>query len=144
MKAALPIFLAILGNLLYHSSQKLTSHQVNPFLSIAVSFSLAAVLSFGIFLATKSAPISAEAGRLNWAAIGLGVAVVVIETSFLLGYRMGWQVGVTSLIVTVGQTILLIPLGLLVFGERITTQGLVGAAIGLVGLVLVSMQAAPR
>ncbi len=140
----LPIVLAVLGNLLYHSSQKLTSHQVNPFLTIAVSFGLASLLAFGAFALTRTAPLSAEASRLSWTAIGLGVSVAVIETSFLLAYRANWPVGFTSLIVTIAQTALLIPLGMLAFGERVTAGGLVGALIGVAGLALVVFQAAPK
>lgn len=144
MRAALPIALAVLGNLLYHSSQKMTPAQVNPFLTVSVSFGLASLLAFGAFLATKAGPVGVEASRLSWTAVGLGLAVVVIETSFLLAYRAGWPVGYTSLVVTIGQTAMLIPLGILAFGERLTVGGLAGALIGLAGLAIVVFQSAPR
>lgn len=133
----MPIAFAVLGNLLYHSSQKLTSSQVNPFLTLSASFALASLIALCAFFFTKTAPLSVEWSKVSWTAAGVGVAVIVIETSFLLAYRSGWPVGFTSLIVTIAQTALLIPLGMLFFGERLTAGSVAGAVIGLAGLALI-------
>jgi drug/metabolite transporter (DMT)-like permease len=141
MRFALPVMLAVLGNVLYHASQKLTPLQANPFLSVAASFATASLLALCVFALTRTASFGVELGRLSWTAVGLGVAVVVIESSFLIAYRLGWKIGVTSLVVTAGQTALLLPMGRLFFSERVSPAGWLGVLLSVVGLALISLAA---
>jgi multidrug transporter EmrE-like cation transporter len=136
----LPIVLAVLGNVLYHSSQKLTPAAVHPLLSIGVSFSTAALLSFAGYAAVGGKTFAEGLRQVNMSALGVGVAIVVIETSFLLAYRRGWPVGLAGLIVAAGQTALLVPLGRLYFAERLSPLSWAGAALCLAGLALVCLQ----
>lgn len=134
-----PVAAAALGYLLYHFSQRLTPSGVHPFLTVGLSFALASALSLAIFAATRAKPLADELKAVNWTAAGVGCAVVVIEAGFLLAYRWGWPVGVTSLTVAAAQTVLLLPLGYLALGERLSAQALLGAALCLAGLALICL-----
>lgn len=140
MRFYAPVLLAVLGNLLYHSSQRLTPAAANPFLSVGVSFSAAAALCFILYKATGGGPAAADLRALSWTSLGLGAAVVVIETSFLIAYRLGWPVGLAGLTVTALQTALLIPIGRVFFHERLTPMGWAGVALCLAGLALLALQ----
>jgi hypothetical protein len=140
MRFYLPVILAVFGNILYHSAQRLTPQAANPFLSVGLSFSTAAVLCFILYKATAAGPLAGDLAVLSWTTVGLGVAVVLIETSFLVAYRWGWPIGSTALTVTALQTALLLPIGCFFLAERLTAAGWVGVLLCLVGLGLVAVQ----
>ncbi len=137
----LPILVAVLANVLYHSSQRLTPVGAPPLLTIGLSFATASILALTGYAVTGQEGM-AGLRSLNWTSLGLGLAVVLIETSFLIAYRRGWPVGITGLVVVAGQTVLLIPLGRFAFAERLPPLAWVGAALCAVGLALIGL--APR
>jgi hypothetical protein len=144
VKAWLPLVCAVLGNLLYHVAQKMTPSQANPFLALAVSFGTASLGCLVLYLATSGRAVGADFAQLTWTSVALGLSVIVIETGFLLAYRAGWRIGLTSLVVTVSLTLLLLPVGRAFFGEKLGWATLAGAAVSLAGLGLLTLQAAPR
>lgn len=48
-----------------------------------------------LFFAAKNGVIR-ELKLLNWAGIGLAIAIVGIEFGFLLTYRAGWNLGIAD------------------------------------------------
>jgi uncharacterized membrane protein len=67
-----------------------------------------------------------------------GVAIVVLEAGFMLAYRPGWSISVAALYSNAAVALLHLPVGVLVFAEKLdATRGL-GLAFALVGLVLLS------
>ena len=136
----LPIVVAVLANLLYHTSQKLTPAAAHPLLTVGVSFATASALAFAGYAVSSDKSFAQGLRALNWTALGLGLAVVLIECSFLIAYRRGWPVGVASLVVTAGQTALLIPMGRIFFSERLALLSWVGAALCVLGLSLICLQ----
>ncbi len=141
---AVPLLCAVLGNILYHLSQKLTPASANPFLSLSLSFATAAVGCLFLYIATSGRNFASDFSVLSWTTVGLGLSVIVIETGFLLAYRAGWRIGLLSLVVTVCQTALLMPIGRAFFGDKIGWTALAGVAVSLAGLGLITWQAAPR
>jgi drug/metabolite transporter (DMT)-like permease len=141
--AALPVFFAIAGNVLYHCAQKSTPPQANPFLSLGVSFGTASLGCLVLYLATGGRGLGADLGALSWTSVALGLSVIVIELGFLLAYRSGWRIGLLSLVVTISLTLVLLPIGRVFFGERLGLATLAGVAVSLVGLALITLQAAP-
>lgn len=137
-----PILVAVLANVLYHVSQKLTPAAAPPLLTIGLSFATASALALAGFALTGRLGWTEGVRSLSWTTAGLGVAVVVIETSFLIAYRKGWPVGITGLVVVAGQTALLIPVGRLFFTERLPFAAWLGAALCAAGLTLIAL--APR
>ncbi len=144
MKIWLPVVCAVLGNVLYHCAQKLTPAQANPFLALAVSFGTASLGCALLYFLTSGRDVRADLGALSWTSFALGLSVIVIETGFLLAYRSGWRIGLTSLVVTVSLTLMLLPLGRVFFNERLSAAALIGVAVSLAGLGLITLQAAPR
>jgi drug/metabolite transporter (DMT)-like permease len=140
----LPLLVAVLANVLYHASQRLTPGGANPFLSVGVSFALAALICGALFKATGGGALGAELAKLSWTALGLGVSVALIEVSFLYAYRGGWPVGLASIVVTAGQSALLIPLGRFAFQERLPAQAWLGMALCLAGLALICLAPRPQ
>src|SRR6185503_16568487 len=79
------ITLAIFSSALYHFTAKSTPSNVNFTVSLLVTYAVAfgVVLLTFVFFPIKNGLVS-ELKQLNWASIGLAIAVVGIEFGFLL------------------------------------------------------------
>lgn len=137
MRFSAPILTAVLGNVLYHTSQRLTPPAVPPFLTVGLSFATGAVLCFLLYAAGSPGAFFTDIHLLSWTTLGLGFAVAIIETSFLFAYRFGWPVGITGLVVCAGQTVILLPLGWYFLHERLSPADWAGIGLCLAGLALI-------
>lgn len=129
----LAFILAITGSVVYHLSIKYVPNGVNPFLSLSLSYGIALLLCLpGIYLY--------EGGRslqiLNWSVAGVALGILGIEVGFLLLYRAGGHLGVSSLLTNAASTLLLLPIGLLFFREAFSVTRLMGMVVTLGGLWL--------
>lgn len=139
MISYIPLGVAVLGYVLYHAAQRLTPSTANPFLSIGFSFALASLLCGAAYRLTAATPFLQDVRSLSWTTAGLGLAVALIEVAFLFVYRQGWPLGVASIVVTAGQSALLIPIGRLVLHERLPAAAWAGMALCLAGLALICL-----
>ena len=133
------ITLAIASSALYHFVAKSTPSNVNFTVSLLVTYAVAFVvtlLGFIFFPATKG--IVAELRQLNWATIGLAIAVVGIEFGFLLTYRSGWNLGIAAVLVNVIASLILVPVAIFVFKDQISWVNIVGILVCLAGLVMLN------
>jgi len=129
--------LLISSNVIYHISQKSIPASVNPVVSIIVTFFVALVVSIlmlPIFADINN--IKAELGHLNWASFLAGVSCAGIVVGHVLYYRSGWSLSSGTLFSYVAICIILIPIGLIFFHERITFQNIAVIIVSLVGLYL--------
>ena len=130
--------LAILGVVVYHLAQKLQPTTVSPFLILTVAYSAAALLSIclHVLMPAETAPVQ----TFLLPALGLGIAIVVIELGFLAVYRSGWNVGIAGVFATAGATLVLVPIGIVVLQEKISGLNAVGIGLCLLGLLLTAKQ----
>jgi len=129
----LAVILAIAGSVVYHLSIKFVPSGVNPFLSLSVSYGIALLLCLpGIYLYEGSRNFQV----LNWNVAGVALGMLGIEIGFLLLYRAGGHLGVSSLLTNAASTLLLLPIGLLFFREAFSVTRLLGMGIALCGLWL--------
>lgn len=133
------ILLVVASNILYHLSQKSTPSGVNPLVSLIVTYTTALIFSLIIlpFYPSKE-NIVASLGKLNWASIALGISIVGLELGFLLAYRAGWNISLAQFFATVLITLLLIPIGILFFQEKLTLINVVGILLCLGGFMLIN------
>lgn len=131
------ILLAIIGTLLYHVFQKITPTDVHPMITLTVTYATSTLLS--IFL-IPIFPLSTSLGemikKVNWVSIALGIAIVGVEVAYLLAYRAGWQISLAAIVSNVAVAVLLIPVGMLLFREKISTVNYVGIVLCILGLVM--------
>jgi len=139
--AYISVGLAILSNLLYNVSQKLMPSAANPAVVLAVAYLIGLGLSvtvLWIFFPLQTS-LGQAVRQLNWTTLTLGVAVVGIELGFLLGYRAGWRISLLQIVVSTSVTLLLIPLGLAAFREKVSWVNVAGVVLCLAGLVLINL-----
>jgi uncharacterized membrane protein len=132
------IGLTVLSNVLYHVFQKLTPGTVNPVLSLAATYGTAMILCLALLpLFPLQAGLRASLRTLPWTSFALALAVTGLELGFLLAYRAGWNISLGAAVSNVVVAIMLVPIGLLAFREKLSATNMIGVALCLVGLVLI-------
>lgn len=133
------ITLAIASSALYHFSAKSTPANVNFPISLLVTYAVALAIVFvtTLFFPTKIG-FMAELKQLNWASFLLAVAIVGIEFGFLLVYRSGWNLGIAAVLVNVVASLILVPVAIFVFKDKLNWVNIVGILVCLAGLVMLN------
>ena len=132
-----PVALVVLANTLYNICAKSTPENANAFLTLAVTYLIAAVICIAVFLVSSHGkPVLAELGRLNWTALALAAAIVALEVGYIFIYRAGWKMNAASLVANISLACVLVGVGALLYKEGVTIRQLAGIGVCLVGLVL--------
>ncbi len=132
------ITLAICSSALYHFVAKSTPANVNFTVSLLVTYGVAFVATLLTFFFFPTSNVVAELKQLNWASVGLAVAVMGIEFGYLLMYRAGWNLGIASVLVTVLAALILVPVAVFVFKDKISWINIAGVVVCLAGLVMLN------
>lgn len=135
----LSITLTIASSALYHFSQKSTPTDANPAVALLVTYAVATLLTVALlFFVPVKEGILAEIGRLNWASYLLAAAIMGLEVGFLLVYRSGWSIGLAAVLVSVVASLVLVPVALLYFRDRLSVVNIAGILVCLAGLVMLN------
>ena len=133
------ITLAICSSALYHFTAKSTPANVNFTVSLLVTYAVALLVTlFGFFFFPATQGVLVELKQLNWASIGLAIAIVGIEFGFLLTYRAGWQLGIAAVLVNVVASLILVPVAIFFFKDKISLINIIGILVCLAGLVMLN------
>lgn len=132
---AVPLIMIIGGGVLYHVCQKATPTTLSPFLVLGISFGLASLACLGL-LATREGINAAQLHRVNWTSITLALALVMIESGYLIGYRAGLKLNITSFVCNGVIAIVLLVVGTFYYRESFTLRTGSGLVLCLVGLLL--------
>ncbi len=133
------IILAICSSALYHFTAKSTPANVNFTVSLLVTYGVAFIATlFTFFVFPAQQGVITELKKLNWASVGLAVAVVGIEFGFLLVYRAGWNLGIAAVLVNVVASLILLPVAVFIFKDKISWVNIAGILVCLVGLVMLN------
>lgn len=133
------ITLAICSTALYHFVARSTPANINFSISLMVTYAVAFGLTLLTFLFSPTRTgVFYELKLLNWASIGLAIAIVGIEFGFLLTYRAGWNLGVAAVLSNVAASLILIPVAIFVFKDRISWVDIFGILVCLAGLIMIN------
>jgi drug/metabolite transporter (DMT)-like permease len=131
--------LALITTVGYHLVMKVTPATVNPFLSLAASYSLGAAVFLACFALAPDGPTLREGLKLlNWTALALTLMVVGLDVGFLMLYRSGFDVSLGQIVTQSGAALILVVAGIALFREKITAANLAGIALCVVGLWLIN------
>jgi drug/metabolite transporter (DMT)-like permease len=104
-----------------------------------VTYAVAFIVTlFTFFFFPTPNGVTAELKKLNWASIGLAIAVVGIEFGFLLTYRSGWNLGIAAVLTNVVASLILLPVAILIFKDKISWTNIAGIFVCLAGLVMLN------
>jgi len=133
------ITLAICSSALYHFSAKSTPSNINFPISLVVTYAVAlGITLLTVLIFPTKIGVVAELKQLNWASILLAIAIVGIEFGFLLTYRSGWNLGIAAVLVNVVASLILVPVAIFVFKDKISWINILGIFVCLAGLVMLN------
>lgn len=135
----LTLGLTVIATVVYHVAQKSTPAGAHPILALTVTYGVATLVCLALMVVVPLRKGLGESFRdLNWASYALAFAVVGIEIGYLLAYRAGWAISLADIASNSAVGLLLLPIGLLVFRERVSAVNLAGVGVCLLGLVLLN------
>ncbi len=135
----LPFLLASGGLASLHFLLKIVPAGANPGATLLVAYVVASLACLAAFpLLTPGTSLKSGLGSVPWHALAMGMAIACCEIGILLAYRAGWPVGTTGVSVSAAMTLILLPIGILVFGELLTLARAGGIAMTLGGLYLLA------
>ena len=133
------IILAICSSALYHFTAKSTPVNVNFTVSLLITYGVAFIVTlFTFFFFPAQQGMLTELKKLNWASIGLAIAIVGIEFGFLLVYRSGWNLGIAAVLVNVVASLILLPVAVFIFKDKISSVNIAGILVCFAGLVMLN------
>lgn len=135
MNEVVPIFMIIAGGVLYHIAQKSTPGAVDPFLALFVSFSLAALVALLVSFSRGQASAT-QFRNINWTSPALAASLIAIESGYLIGYRAGLKLNITSFACNVIIAVVLFFVGTFAYREGFSVRSAFGAMLCLLGLML--------
>lgn len=135
-----PVALVVFSNVVYQICAKSVSGGINPFASLTVTYSVGAAVSLALYyILNRDANVFREFGKVNWASFLLGIAIVGLEVGYIYAYKAGWQISVAQIIQSAVLAVILIFVGYILYHEAVTWNKLVGIAVCLIGLGLISL-----
>lgn len=133
------ISLAIASSSLYHFTQKQIPTAASPVVSVIVTYVVSLALCFILlfFLPPENGFMGALR-QLNWSSYVLALSLVGLEVGFLLVYRAGWNIGIAAVLVNVVASLILVPVAIFLFKEKLSPVNLIGILVCLAGLVMLN------
>ncbi len=136
-----PLLLIILSSTLYHFTQKATPANVHPLLTLVITYGVATLVCLAMLpLFPIKTSLSESLRKVNWASFILALAITGIEIGFLLAYRAGWKISMAALITNTSVALLLIPIGMLGFAEKLSINQAAGIILCIAGLILLNIK----
>jgi len=132
--------IAIASVVTYQLCMKVVPQDLNPISALVTIFSTALVCTL---IAAKFAPVDPPSwsfAEFSWTPVFVGVAIVGIELGYLLMYRSGWHLAAAPLVVMGAAAVVLTPIGFLVFRQPWSSKYVLGLALCLFGLYLLTPQ----
>ena len=135
----LPIIMIVASNCFYHIFSKSAPDGISAFGTLMITYLTATIITGILFIFfVKPENVLFELGKINWASIGLGFAIIGLEAGYIYAYRVGWQVNTAPLIANTCLAIALIGIGAFLYKESITIKQLAGILVCLIGIVMIN------
>jgi drug/metabolite transporter (DMT)-like permease len=129
--------------IVYHLCQHNIPQTTNPAASLIITYVLCLILSAFLFFLFPANQGLLQAFRdVSWISYVLAIGVVGLEAGFLFVYRTGWKLSTAAIYSNVSVAVLLIPVGVLFFKERLSLINGVGIFFAVLGIVLMNIQMA--
>ena len=133
------ITLAIASSALYHFVAKSTPLNINFSISLMVTYAVALIVTLILaLLFPADNGFVSELKKLNWSSFLLAFAIVGIEFGFLLVYRSGWNLGIAAVLTNVVASLILVPVAVFIFKDKLSLVNIAGILVCLAGLVMLN------
>ena len=134
-----PLAMVVLSNCLYNICTKSTPQNANAFLSLTVTYLIAAAITASVFfLHGYHGNLITQVKQLNWTAPVLALTLIGLEFGYICVYRAGWKMSVCSITGNTCLAFALLIIGALLYQDVITLKQVVGMAVCVLGLILIN------
>lgn len=134
----LAMVLVIASSVFYQIIQKKTPANVNPMLSLFITYITAAILCAFLFPFFRSEKTITDAlKKINWASFALSIPIIGIEVGYLLTFRAGSSIGTTSIFMSTMVVLILLPIGIFIYRDKISLINALGVILCLIGVILI-------
>jgi drug/metabolite transporter (DMT)-like permease len=135
---ALSMILLVASVVSYQIAAKFVPHTLSPWHVLTIVYSIGVFISvLAGFIDTSEKSLWQTLRASNWAVFVLAIAVVGIETGYLLAFRAGWKLNITGVFSNAAAALVVFPVGVLILKERVTTLNVIGVVVAIVGLYLI-------
>jgi drug/metabolite transporter (DMT)-like permease len=76
--------------------------------------------------------------QLSWVQLALAISALLIELGFLMMYRYGWNLSTGNVVTGAIINLILVGLGVILLGEKVSFLNTIGIALCILGVALVS------
>ncbi len=135
-----PIGVIVLSSFFYHFFQKTIASDINPLVSLIVTYASALVLSLTILVMYPGEfkfSNNSFSTNITWSSCLLGISTVGLEGGYLLSYRYGSSISSTSIISNIITTIFLFLLGIIIYKESLSFDKVIGFILCTLGLYFI-------
>lgn len=137
----LSISITVISNVFYHIVIKLTPEDTNPAVALSVTYGTSLLICLiYLLIFPPDEGFKAAFAKTNWTSAALGLAILGLEFGYLLAYRAGWNISMAGIVSSAVVGIILIPIGLFIFKEKLNFYNLTGIIFCIIGLVLVNLK----
>ena len=134
-----PVGLIVIANILYNIATKATPTEVNPYLTLSVTYFTGMVVAFLLYLSSRpQGTLASHVRALNWTSWVLGFAIVGLEVGYIYLYRAGWNISIGSIVCNILLAIALIGIGVLYYHEQLHLVQFAGVICCFIGLILIN------
>jgi drug/metabolite transporter (DMT)-like permease len=139
MSAFLPILLIVVSVSIYQIGQKLLPTGINPWHAVIFYYLLALVITGVVLLIDRpSQSLLESAKKINWVVFVVAASIVGIEVGWIWAFRSGGSLSLTGMLVNPLAAVVVIPLGIWLFQEKLSLENVIGIVLCLAGLVLIA------
>lgn len=133
------ILLTAASTVFYHLVQKSTPAQVNPMVSLLISYLTATILCVILLpFFSKGMVLAEQLHKINWASFALGAAILGIEIGFLYAYRVGGNISTTNLMSSALTVMTLLVIGYFFYHDQMNAYKIVGIIMCMAGIILIN------
>ena len=126
--------LVVLGLVFYNLAHKLQPSDLSMFWLFAIAYLTAGIPCILICLFSPGA--RPEGFNIPPASLFLGLAMLTIEIGYLWAYRVGWGISLFGAVSTTAATVILLPIGVVIFGEKLSNSNFIGLMLCTMGVLL--------
>jgi hypothetical protein len=132
------IVMTIVANVAYNLCSKMTA-AIHPLAALSITYTVALTTCLALYpLCANQPDLINELKQANWTSAVLGVAIVLLESGFVLTFRYGWSLGSAALFSNVAVSIVLIPVAIFAFRESLSTVNILGVVVAIIGLTMMA------
>jgi len=135
----LPVLIVVAANVLYDISSKSIPEDLNPYMSITITYSLLTVLNFTLFqILNPGQSLQGELTFVNFAVLFFALASVGLESGYIFLFRAGWNISLGGMVCNISLAVCMVLIGTLAFHEKVSLHQVGGMLLCALGLIIIN------